>query len=263
MQEELTPEENDEIWTRTFRQIRRNEKRRKVRRITYATAVIIAISVCVGLYQFRTAPTIYQAGNIELADGTQVTLLKGATLQVDHSFPGETREVVLKGNAFFKVAKSAEHPFIVHGSGYETKVLGTVFKVSQSSKSFTVDLFEGKVLIYKTGRHKEPIALFPKQTFNNYGVPEAGAVTKTVEINAVKANENLATLTFTKCPLRDAILVIEKTYGIRVLSPKELENTKITISLPEKTAAQFLQTLAIQLNLNIKQRNDSIFELEK
>jgi transmembrane sensor len=263
--------EKQEMWQNILNEIRvreyrKNQKRIRIFSVAAAVILLLTITGVIG-YHTITKPDTYFAEsgteNILLGDGSKVSLLKGAKLTVAKSFPASTREVFLEGNAIFHVAKSKNHPFIVHANGYQTKVLGTIFRISQRGKTFIVNLFEGKVLVYKTGLRKDPVALLPQQTFNNYGVSEAGAVIKTVKKNDVNAKDRTAAMTFNECPIRDAILVVEKTYGIKVLYPQEIGDTKITISLPEKTAAIFLQTLAIQLNLNIKQRNDSIFELEK
>ncbi|GEN73754.1 FecR family protein [Chryseobacterium lathyri] len=260
----LTPQEDRlllekvEIWHRRQQRIK----------IISASAIIIILSIgsTIG-YNAVIKPDVYfaQSGleNVLLSDGSRVTLSKGAKLTVEKSFPSNTREVLLEGDAVFNVAKSKVHPFIVHGKGYETKVLGTIFKVSQSGKTFKVDLFEGKVLVYKTGRPKDPVPLAPKQTFTNYGISGATSVSETEDKSATVSKDKSASLTFNECPINDAVQVIEKTYGIKVQYSTELKNTKITITVPNATADAFIQTLGIQLNLNTRQSNDSTFELEK
>lgn len=110
---------------------------------------------------------------IILADGSVVILLPGSQLTVEKSFPQDTRIVDLKGNAVFTVAKS-KHPFIVHAEGFSTKVLGTVFKITQTGNSKTVDLYEGKVAVSYAGA---PVAfLKPHQKWTNFGISRTAAV---------------------------------------------------------------------------------------
>lgn len=265
-----TREEADQMWGNILSDIRKREQAKKKRRKVYSIAASIAILFIIGGifgYANYARPDIYTstsgATKIILADHTEVTLLKGAQLTVKKTFPADTRDVFLKGDALFKVSKSKEHPFIVHGDGYETKVLGTVFKVSQIGRTFQVDLFEGKVLVYKTGHPKDHVSLKPQQSFTNYGFLQASAVTKTKSVKSGTTTDKTASLTFTECTLQDAILVIERTYGIKVKYDHKLGSTKITINLADATANKFLQTLALQLNLNTKKNNDSTFELEK
>nr|WP_199156173.1 FecR family protein [Pedobacter sp. ASV2] len=261
--------EENEMWVNILNGIRANERKKKLKRIriysTIAASIMFAVLSLIG-YNTMIKPDVYlaelQNSEIKLSDGSVVNLYQGGKLTVEKSFAADTREVFLEGNAVFHVAKSKEHPFIVHGKGYETKVLGTVFKVTQEGKTFNVDLYEGKVLVYRKGHSKEPIVLMPLQTFSNLGIPQVASVSQTENIKSASKDKSAA-FTFNECPLRDAVLVIEKTYGIKIYYPTELENTKITIRLPSTTAERFIQSLAIQLNLNIKQNNDSIFELEK
>jgi len=64
-----------------------------------------------------------------LPDGTEVWLNSGSKLNYKKDFNTHFREVELEGEAFFDVVKDAAHPFIVHTSGIDVKVLGTVFNV--------------------------------------------------------------------------------------------------------------------------------------
>jgi ferric-dicitrate binding protein FerR (iron transport regulator) len=266
-----TSKEVDQAWENVISRIRIHEKeKRRKKFIRYSIAASAAIILMIGSlvgYNTFLKPDIYLAQNsnsaIKLSDGTVVTLFKGARLTVEKSFPADTREVLLEGDAVFNVTKSKEHPFIVHGLNYETKVLGTVFKVTQQGKTFKVDLFEGKVLVYRQGHPKDPVTLKPKQTFTNFGILQATSVTKTEDIKTTVTKDKSATLTFSECPMNDAVGIIEKTFGITIHYPAELENTKITLALSDATSDEFIQTLATQLNLNSKQDNDSIFKLEK
>ncbi|ALR29252.1 hypothetical protein ATE47_01320 [Chryseobacterium sp. IHB B 17019] len=265
----LTPEENGQMWENIITGIRNKERKSKQRRLRiYGTMAATVILTIFGLITYNTLfkPEVYLAASnnseIKLADGSVVILSQGGKLTVEKSFPSDTREVFLEGDAIFKVAKSKEHPFIVHGNSYETKVLGTIFKVSQSGKTFKVDLFEGKVLVFKTG-HPTPIPLAPKQTFTNYGIPEASSVISTENAKTTRLSNKSASLTFQDCPLKEAFQVIEKTYGVTIHYPRQLDNIKITSSSIDSNAAVATHMLAFQLNLKFKQINDSIFELEE
>lgn len=85
---------------------------------------------------------------IVLSDGTEVWLNAESTLIYPSRFTGDTRVVELDGEAYFKVAKDAEHPFVVKTQKLETQVLGTGFNVhAYQSGSPHVTLVEGKVSI--------------------------------------------------------------------------------------------------------------------
>lgn len=85
---------------------------------------------------------------IELSDGTIVWLNAESKLQYPSRFTGKERLVHLEGEAYFKVAKDAKHPFIVKTANLETHVLGTGFNLrSYNNAAPHVTLVEGKVAV--------------------------------------------------------------------------------------------------------------------
>ncbi|OCA76374.1 hypothetical protein BBI01_06690 [Chryseobacterium artocarpi] len=261
-----TESELQQMWERIKIDVRKKKRKRTRIRIGVSACLVMLIGIS-GLiyYDTKIRDDIYMADSsdrtIVLADLSEVTLLKGAKLTVEKSFPFNTRDVYLQGDAIFKVTKSKEHPFIVHGNGYETKVLGTVFKVSQIGKTFTVDLYEGKVRVYKVDSPKDYLILEPRQSFRNFGSSKVATVSKTDKIPQAGSEE--ATLVFTDCLFGDAIKTIEETYQININYPDEIRDTKVTITQKNSTGQQFLEALSVQLNLRNKKINEQTFELEK
>src|SRR5690606_10744959 len=78
-----------------------------------------------------------------LSDGTEVWMNSGTQLRFPFNFNGKTREVYLEGEAYFKVAKNADRPFIVHANGTQVQVLGTSFNVSTYDDEVVTSLVEG------------------------------------------------------------------------------------------------------------------------
>jgi transmembrane sensor len=64
-----------------------------------------------------------------LTDGSSVTLNSESRLKYPVSFDGTAREVYLTGEAYFRIAKDAAHPFIIHTNKMTIRVLGTSFNV--------------------------------------------------------------------------------------------------------------------------------------
>ena len=87
-----------------------------------------------------------------LADGSKVYLTSNSYLQYPTSFTGDTREVTLKGRAYFEVKKS-DTPFIVKTSDMDVLVLGTSFDVEarETSQNSSVILVEGSVKVHTNG----------------------------------------------------------------------------------------------------------------
>jgi len=84
---------------------------------------------------------------IKLDDGTIVTLTGKSELNYPERFANATREINLKGEAFFDVAKDQQHPFIVHSPLLQTTVLGTSFEVRDDSEHAKVVVSTGAVKV--------------------------------------------------------------------------------------------------------------------
>ncbi len=83
---------------------------------------------------------------VTLADGTTVWLNAGSRLTYPAQFIGHTRDVTLHGEAYFKVAHDAAHPFLVKTGSVTTRVLGTEFNVRAYTSADThVTLLQGSV----------------------------------------------------------------------------------------------------------------------
>ncbi|KFF17871.1 histidine kinase [Chryseobacterium sp. JM1] len=233
---------------------------------TAAAAVILLLSVG-GILTYTTffKPDTYTAetGNrkVYLADGSVVTLLKGAELTVDQSFPASTRIVDLKGDAVFSVAKSKTHPFIVRADGFSTKVLGTVFKISQSGKDKSVHLYEGKVAVSSVGT--EVSYLKPNQKWTNFGIPHTAAVLSlTTEKKSGMQKAKLLSLSFNDVSFKEVADVMQANYKIKIVYPKETAEKRITADFTGGTADENMEALAFILGLEVH-KEDHIYTLKK
>lgn len=234
----------------------------------YKIAAVIILLLSLGgifTYTMFIKPEVYLAKSenrtVHLEDGSVVTLLPGAELTVEKSFPASTRVVDLKGDAIFTVAKSKIHPFIVRADGFSTKVLGTVFKISQSGKRKAVDLYEGKVAVSSPG---VPVSfLKPNQKWTNFGIAHTTAV---ISLKPAKNSPNkvpaILSLSFNDVPLKEVVAVLESSYNTKVLYPKEAEDKKITADFTGGTVAENIESLAFILGLEV-QKKENTYILKK
>ncbi len=107
-----------------------------------------------------------------LLDGTQVTLNAGSKLRYNNKYGIKDRNVELEGEAYFKVAKDKERPFIVKTSHIAVKALGTEFNVKAypGDKTIETTLVEGSVKVEKLEGKNEygDILLKPNQKITFY-----------------------------------------------------------------------------------------------
>jgi transmembrane sensor len=105
------------------------------------------------MLNLRKAPVVRDASTrvgeralIQLSDGSQVTLNTDSEIHVDLS--GPVRSVaLLRGEAYFDVAKDATHPFVVRAGSRQIVAVGTVFDVKLQTEMLKVDLVQGRVRV--------------------------------------------------------------------------------------------------------------------
>ena len=112
------------------------------------------------LWQTITTPPGVKS-QAQLPDGTKVWLNSGSSLRYPSSFSNNSREVELKGEAFFDVAKDVKRPFFVDLGKIGIEVVGTEFNVInyEWEKQTEVVLASGKVKLFgKQENEKQLIA---------------------------------------------------------------------------------------------------------
>ena len=108
---------------------------------------------------------------VELCDGTKVYLNSGTTLEFPSRFDGKVRSVILKGEAYFDVARNVSKPFVVGVDEMKVKVLGTSFNVKSyvDEPGVYTTLVEGSVAILRDGQPEKKIKP-GEQAYYNKGV---------------------------------------------------------------------------------------------
>ena len=160
--------------------------------------------------------------NFTLSDGTNISLNAGSLLNVI-GMEGKTRDVRLKGEAYFKVSRNEKKPFIIHTDLADIKVLGTSFNVkSYSNDKLTVGVTEGKVqVIFKKNTGKTPNAsILTKSmelTYKNQTVSVSTIETPEIE-NWIK-NKHV----FISTPFSEIITELERSYAVDI----QIENNAL------------------------------------
>jgi ferric-dicitrate binding protein FerR (iron transport regulator) len=105
---------------------------------------------------------------VVLPDQTKVWLNSESSLRYPVSYNQKTREVQIKGEAFFEVHKNPLKPFLVYANEIKVKVYGTSFNIKAfpNEKEIETTLIEGKLSITtegKNGKEGEEIFLKPNE----------------------------------------------------------------------------------------------------
>lgn len=96
---------------------------------------------------------------LNLSDGSKVWLNSASSLRFPVVFTDNTREVELKGEAYFEVSKDNNKKFSVRSGNQSVEVLGTHFNINAYSDepSITTTLIEGKVRVIELNTHESQI----------------------------------------------------------------------------------------------------------
>lgn len=203
----------------------------KVRSLNWAWSAAAAVAVLVvaawWVFLRDTTPQTLafstpdnQSRSITLPDQSQIELNENSTLS--YTFDGNTRKVVLSGEAFFDVEKDSEHPFVIETGEVQTRVLGTSFNIRAypDEAKVKVSVKTGRVevrKVEKTPQKETPVlVLLPGNTgvyANESATLEKAQDVATEDVDAWQQG----TVTFPNgTALSEVIPVIEKLYNIKI-----------------------------------------------
>lgn len=169
-----------------------------------------------------------------LDDGTRVTLEPGAELAYPHTFPGDKREVYLKGTALFSVSKDPSRPFYVYNDRVVTQVLGTSFVEKTGKDMVEVSVLTGRVAVYEKGdlpigdadgrqaarnRLTSGVIITPNERVTYY-IENHHFITSLVDtpvaVNAVAGGPIPVKFIFEDAPLSEVLDNLQKAYNIQI-----------------------------------------------
>ncbi len=189
---------------------------------------------------------------IVLADGTRIKLNSESELRYPTVFSDTKREVSLKGEAYFEVAKS-DRPFIVRTYGAQVRVYGTRFDVnSYETEKLRVVLVDGKVGV--STEDFEEVMLDPAQLAL---INAEKGITVKKEINpAYNIAWQKGYYAFDNERLEDILSVLARWYNFEVLYARpEIRDIHFTASLwkdqpLEHILKQFEKTQSISFQIS-------------
>lgn len=186
-----------------------------------------------------------QCVQVILSDGTKVWLNARTELIYPASFT-EQRKVELNGEAYFEVAKDAEHPFVIHTRRHDVHVLGTTFNVEAYAdrEEFSTALIEGAVEIKDRDHPKRSILLKPHLEFREkQGISRIDSIQ---DYDTYRWREGL--ICFDNMAFPELMKKIEKNYGFRIV----IRNKKMKSYV---CTGKFRMSDGIDFILRVLQRN--------
>ena len=194
---------------------------------------------------------------IILPDSSKVWLNSGAELWYPSDYTATNREVWMKGECYFQIEKDPSHPFIVHGSKLQLKVLGTCFNVKEDENLDMTDvtLVNGKVKVLDL-QNEKIYDMVPGQQLNY-----------SKGLAVVKKAENLEALTswvnniliFNNEPFSEVVSYLNGWYGVNIKFDHTMyDHHKYTFKVKTESLREVLELITIITPINYTIEGDQI-----
>lgn len=245
--------------------------------LSIAASVVLILGMAWFFYQQNQAADVEQpsvqlvekqtrAGqklSVTLPDGSKVRLNAESEISYFENFSKSSREVHLKGEAFFEVVKNPKKPFRVITEGMTTTVLGTSFNVDAYEQTEKVTVATGKVEVALRKKHKAngtKVYITPKEqaamTANGDGL-----MVNTVELEDILAwKENK--LVFRNVSLLEASQELEKWFGVEInFANDKIKECKFSNVYSNEALENILKELKFILNVEYEMSDNNTITL--
>ena len=254
----------------------RREARWRVPLPAIAAAALLAISVA-GYLTMRTrkielepslaarmiATGVGALDSLRLPDGTRIVLGPLSSIRVAQGYGTTSREVDVKGDAFFEVVHDSSKPFTVHALHATVQDIGTKFVVrTDAARGIAVSVSEGSVSLQGTNPSRGTVG----------GATSGGIVLKPGERGVVLPDGQMVKeragpddmawlrrqLVFREAPLPEVALSLHRWYGIELRVPDtSLATRHLTASFSGEPPERVLEVLRLVLGAEIERRGDT------
>lgn len=186
---------------------------------------------------------------VQLADGSKVTLNAGSTLRFPEYFQDSLREVELTGEGYFEVAKSAT-PFVVKAGNTQVTVYGTRFNLFFSEKLQMSEaiLLEGSIGMKAD---QKEVRIVPNQRVCHY------LDSHVTQVNQVNAADHITWLEnsfrYNNELLKRIVFDLGQWYGIEIALNPEVAKENYSLEFDKSVSVDWaLQALEKIINKDIK-----------
>ncbi|TRX71437.1 FecR family protein [Carboxylicivirga sp. M1479] len=176
-----------------------------------------------------------------LSDGTKVWLNSESSLTYPVNFVGESREVLLTGEAFFDVTTNREKPFIVKTNKSSVKVFGTQFNVmSYADEAIEqTTLVEGSIAVLY---NNQEVMVKPGQQAN---IQSSGAEMSIVEVDTqLYTDWKDGVFRFEEMTLKEVASKLSRWYNVDFyFANEDMKGRMITGAMKRSTDFELLMSL--------------------
>ncbi len=270
---EIDQRVGDRMWEGITSAIRHRPYQNHIELIYQVTAWAASILLLIGIgayfyqknnvsqdpqYVYVHASGIRSLSTVTLPDGSVVKMGPNSELSYPSVFNGKQRNVELKGQAFFEVAKDPDKPFIVHTSTVDVTALGTSFEVFdyESEEHMETILLEGKVSVQLKGEStNNPIILEPDKML------VYDRKSHQARVNRVNANNysgwRMGHLRFENEKLSMILPRLEAWYGRKIeCAPEIADRYRFTFKVRDESLELIFYLLRMSSPVQFREKDD-------
>jgi len=195
---------------------------------------------------------------LKMSDGTIISLNAGSRITYQKGYGVYHRQIALKGEAYFEVAKNNALPFIITAGNASIQVTGTKFNVRayNDQNEVKVTVTEGRVRLFETGQSA-------KEAFLSAG--ETGTFDRTLKVVKKQSLLNMNDIAwktrimdFHNTTLSDVATVLENTYHRKVWVDPSVRLCPLTVRFENQELTPVLNVLRSTLDLTITVEDNQI-----
>jgi ferric-dicitrate binding protein FerR (iron transport regulator) len=221
-----------------------------------ATAIISS-----RLHQVKVITGSEESGKrIVLPDGSSVVLNENSQISYTKSFNRKSREIMLRGEAYFDVEPDKAKPFVIYAGQARIRVVGTSFNVDVSGDNQQVEVYvaSGVVELSEKNDNVHSQLLTPGSI---------GWLNGKVTTSARAQNENAiawrtGNISFNGLKLSEAITILNDVYHVNIrCTEKDIDTARFEEGerFQNESLDDILQVICKQNQLKVEKSDDMIY----
>lgn len=247
----------------TMRELKHGKKAKiyQYRTLQIAASILIFIGISFGIYKIFSDSgfadnTIIKSGSdntssLILPDGSKVYLNSNTIIKYPEQFGKDSRNIYLKGEAYFEVIGNTAKPFIVNTNNAVIKVLGTSFNINTKTANNKVEVFveSGNVQLSQKSNNDNRILIEPGYI---------GALSRNILIKSKNNDINYLAwktkyLIFRDTKLKIVAEKIESVYNTNIqFNKKQIADCPLTATFNNAPLDSVLNVIEGTFNLEIE-----------
>jgi transmembrane sensor len=187
-----------------------------------------------------------------LPDLTKVYLNAGSTISYPKNFGSNTRDVELKGEAFFEVTRNKKVPFVIHTINAQIKVLGTSFNVNAYHASDSVQVVVQTGTVELSDNNKITSIQLTKGTAGVYysDIRQSKFIQHDINVLAWYSKN----ITFNESSIPYVVKTLEHAFGQKIeIGSGNILNCKLSADFKDMDLTKILESVKTSLNIEYKQ----------